>query len=1452
MDGGFEIAEFGSEAMVFKQRVKLVMSLRGRNILFSKPLSSLCRFSGYALVSLSLAGFLCAGARAQTTPTVASFAAGVNQADPSAKGGAIPNLVNVANIAIDSFGDVLAVDDGAYALYEFPAGGGNAEILVAAGGLAGSAKSATVPGIAIDSSNNLYIEGGSCVLMYPYDGSTGTWDALASLNSSNTSASVCGSSAPTFVNFGAGAQVWGIAINSTSTPSLLVGTSSSSGISIMSVPVTGAWTAPVAGTPATVITGMQAAAISVAADPSGNTYFVEQNAAGALSGAYEIPAGQTGLTSDSGLTRIDPDLPAVTGVASDSTGNIYLSDNKEGVYLLPVGFTSSSSALLLTSLPAQGTVASYQNAFMDVPTTKTLWNQVSGLAKVGFNTAEFGSATVGATTPQQGPVTFSFNAGTTTPGTIEVLEAGSSNPDFAVVSGGTTACQAPPQTPYTAGESCTVTLSFTPHAAGNVSATLAMLDSKGNLLASIPLNGSGISAAVQVLPQGQATLGGGLKTPSQIAVDAAGNVYVADSGLGTVEMYPAGSGAGATATPVGQNLTAPTGVAVDGGGDVFIADSGFVYEVPNTASGLNSKGQVTLKSGLGSHVWLAADGLGDLYVSDADNKQVYELENFSAGWNPSGPGVLGSDLASFGTTFSAPAQIAVDPYNDLFVVDGGSVDELVLSETVANQSYIGNDRMVNQVLTGLSGVTGLAIDPSGSVYVSASGGTMRIPNVAGTLKTSDESAVASSVTNPDSVAIDLLGNLYLADGTALDVNVTTASSEALNFGTLTADPYPAPSLGSSSTQTVTLLNYGNAPLLVTGYTSTPDFFEPDYTETADTCSGNSIAVDSTCTATITFSPGIGDGGSLTGEVLVDGNVANSPVGANGTGVAPTLAGTTTTNVVSANGNIDAVPVSISVAPSSGTGPTPTGTVTLTITPGSNVPPTLPALPSPYELLTSLTNGAAQLAPTGLTNGNYTFTARYNGDPTYIYEHSSTPVSVAVTKSVPITLTQPAPSAIALETYTLPCTAGTPSSCTTTYSYGQPSGNPAAYLVLSTGVGSAEPYDGTATQWEYTLPVSVADSSGAILVGLPVYNPAKPTQQIAWNYGSVNFESSNGQSVCGQSPGSDSIVNVDGTGAAAFAVGCVPVNTSNTTIPDILTYYSFTPVYTGTYNDLVTPNPNYAQATGQPVAIYALTHPMVQLSASPAALTVAAGSTVSTTITLSSVLGYGYAGRNDTQLNYGVPLDLQCQGLPPYATCSFTYPTPSASDPNFTSNPTGLECATSTPAYCSIDVGPDAGSVMGQTPGSGSTSPCAAIDGCLGPGSVTMTITTNVPVGTTTSSLAKGRGGITFAAMFGLGLLGIVLRRKAARWRGLLMVLCLLLLGGAFMGFTACSTKTLGTTSTATVTPSGSYWVTVTAKEAGSILVACNSGPLCMNGEELVPGNGNQMSLPYTVYVTVGQ
>ena len=95
----------------------------------------------------------------------------------------------------------------------------------------------------------------------------------------------------------------------------------------------------------------------------------------------------------------------------------------------------------------------------------------------------------------------------------------------------------------------------------------------------------------------QTTVGSGLNFPDGVAVDGAGDVFIADTDNSRVVEVPAGGGAQIT---VASGLNDPSGVAVDGAGDVFIADTGNnrVVEVP-----AGGGAQTTVVSGLSYPDW---------------------------------------------------------------------------------------------------------------------------------------------------------------------------------------------------------------------------------------------------------------------------------------------------------------------------------------------------------------------------------------------------------------------------------------------------------------------------------------------------------------------------------------------------------------------------------------------------------------------------------------------------------------------------------------------------------------------------------------------------------------------------------------------------------------------------------------------------------------------------------
>ena len=295
---------------------------------------------------------------------------------------------------------------------------------------------------------------------------------------------------------------------------------------------------------------------------------------------------------------------------------------------------------------------------------------------------------VGTTAPMQ-TLTYQFSSAATL-SAVDILTVGASGLDYTDAGGSTCAAG----TQYTAGNSCTVNVTFTPSAPGMRAGAVTLFVQGSKLpLMTWYLNGIGQSGSVTIDPGTQTTPGsisGG--APYGSVVDGAGNVYVVDHAGGQVIEFAAVSFAQNT---VLTGLSGPTAVAIDGAGNLYASDTqnNRVVMVPNENGTLNGTDMIVLSiSGLGSPHGIAVDGNGNLYVADVTNGNVLEV--------PTGGGT--PVMVAQGLT--GPHGVAVDAGGNVYVATNNAVTEYPFGGGTA--VTLGS---------GYSNPRGLAVDAAGNV-----------------------------------------------------------------------------------------------------------------------------------------------------------------------------------------------------------------------------------------------------------------------------------------------------------------------------------------------------------------------------------------------------------------------------------------------------------------------------------------------------------------------------------------------------------------------------------------------------------------------------------------------------------------------------------------------------------------------------------------------------------------
>jgi sugar lactone lactonase YvrE len=302
-----------------------------------------------------------------------------------------------------------------------------------------------------------------------------------------------------------------------------------------------------------------------------------------------------------------------------------------------------------------------------------------------------------------------------------------------------------------------------------------------------------------------------LQKPNDVAVDASGNVYIADyfnslvrkvtpqgiittiAGNGTHDFI----GDGLQATQVG---VAPTGLDVDAAGNVFIADyahnrirkvspSGVITTVAGDGSyGFSGDGGLATSAALHGPYDVAVDKNGSLFIADLINQRIRKvlpngIISTIAGTGESGYGGDGGPATS--AKLHLPRSVAVDGGGNVYIADTENdrirrIDVAGTIRTIAGGGPFGNDPLGKNVR--LDAPTGVAVDASGHVYIAQAGHVLQMlsptgiihviagwmvggTEVVGTQGFSGDNGPSASarLDTPAGLDLDAYGNVYFAD-----------------------------------------------------------------------------------------------------------------------------------------------------------------------------------------------------------------------------------------------------------------------------------------------------------------------------------------------------------------------------------------------------------------------------------------------------------------------------------------------------------------------------------------------------------------------------------------------------------------------------------------------------------------------------------------------------------------
>ncbi len=311
-----------------------------------------------------------------------------------------------------------------------------------------------------------------------------------------------------------------------------------------------------------------------------------------------------------------------------------------------------------------------------------------------------------------------------------------------------------------------------------------------------------------------------LAAPAQVVLDASGNIFIADaenhrirkvSTSGTITTVAGAdsagfSGDGSAAT--NARLNGPYGLAVDATGNVFIADyynnrirkvntSGVIRTIAGTGTaGYSGDGSAATGAKLNGPCGVAVDAAGNVYIADINNGRIRKVSTSGVITTVAGVGTFGNSGDGGQATnaqIATPYGVSLDASGNIYIVDyfyavvrkvspsgvitrvagigtaGYSGDgAAATSAALRNPLYVAADNSGNLFIADYLNYVVRKVSPSGVISTVAGSGSSGFSGDGG-------NATGATFTGVACVAVDASGNLYIADESNNRIRKVTAN-----------------------------------------------------------------------------------------------------------------------------------------------------------------------------------------------------------------------------------------------------------------------------------------------------------------------------------------------------------------------------------------------------------------------------------------------------------------------------------------------------------------------------------------------------------------------------------------------------------------------------------------------------------------------------------------------------